>query len=257
MSDRYFTKIHRKLSDFCNLTCTLCTYLFTRHKRDYRASMTDNVSTALPRTLTPSLFLFTIIYGGMVVMAGVLGNKQVALGGGLAVEAGIFSFLILVALSSAVTELHGQATANKMVLWGFVPLVMSIGFTSLVLALPAAAEMDPARLAAFELVLGQSPRLMAAGIIAYGTSQFLNVTIFSKLRGMSGASGLGGAVASALSQIVDTVLFVTIAFSGVFPVAGLMGGQMIAKVLLSIVVIPFVITGFVALGRNLDTKKVA
>lgn len=223
--------------------------------------MTDNVSTALPRTLTPSLFMFSIIYGGMVVLAGVLGNKQVALGGALAVEAGIFSFLVLVALSSAVAEIHGQNTANKLVLWGFVPLVMSIAFTSLVLALPAASKMDPERLAAFEMVLGQSPRLMAAGIIAYGTSQFLNVTIFSKLRTIKGAGALGlavgGAIASALSQIVDTILFVTVAFYGVFPIGGLMGGQMIAKILLSIVVIPFVITGFVALGRHLDAKKVA
>ena len=58
--------------------------------------MTDTTSTALPRTLSPSLFLFTIIYGGMVVLAGVLGNKQVALGDWLAVEAGIFPFLLLV-----------------------------------------------------------------------------------------------------------------------------------------------------------------
>src|SRR3990167_5822207 len=149
--------------------------------------MTEPTSAALPRTLSPSLFLFTIIYGGMVVLAGVLGNKQVALFGGLAVEAGIFPFLILVALSSAVSELQGQSTANKLVLWGFVPLVMSIMLTSLVYSLPAAPEMDPARLASFEMILGQTPRLMAAGIVAYGTSQFLNVTIFSKLRGREGA----------------------------------------------------------------------
>ena len=65
--------------------------------------MTEPTSAALPRTLSPSLFLFSIVYGGMVVLAGVLGNKQVALGGWLAVEAGIFAFLILVALSSAVS----------------------------------------------------------------------------------------------------------------------------------------------------------
>lgn len=223
--------------------------------------MTDTTTMALPRTLTPSLFLFTIIYGGMVVLAGVLGNKQIALGSALAVEAGIFSFLILVALSSAVAELHGQGTANRLVLWGFVPLVISIAFTSMVLALPASDKMDPVRLTAFETVLGQSPRLMAAGIIAYGTSQFLNVTIFSKLRRSrgGGAVGLavGGAIASALSQIVDTMLFVTISFYGVFPIGSLMGGQMVAKIVLSIVIIPFVITAFVALGRNLDSKKVA
>lgn len=212
--------------------------------------------------LTRSLFLFTIIYGGMVVLAGVLGNKQVGLGPWLAVEAGIFPFLLLVALSSAVAELHGQGTANKLVLWGFVPLVMSILLISLVYALPAAPDMDPARLAAFDMILGQSPRLMAAGIVAYGTSQFLNVTIFSALRGRddgtprTGWLAIRGAIASALSQIVDTLLFVTIAFLGVFPIANLMAGQMLAKVVLSIVAIPFVITGLVALGRKLDVAEV-
>lgn len=217
----------------------------------------DSTSVALGGgTLTRSLFLFSIIYGGMVVLAGVLGNKQVALGP-LAVEAGIFPFLMLVAISSAVSELHGQQTANKLVLWGFVPLVLSILLTLLVLVLPAARDMDPARLGAFETILGSSPRLMAAGIVAYGTSQFLNVTIFSRLRGREGASGsswlaIRGAIASALSQIVDTLLFVTIAFYGVFPIAQLLAGQMLAKVVLSIAVIPFVITGAVALGRSID-----
>lgn len=223
--------------------------------------MTDTTSTALPRTLSPSLFLFSIVYGGMVVLAGVLGNKQVALGDWLAVEAGIFAFLMLVALSSAVSELHGPAVANRIVLWGFVPLVLSIMLTALVLALPASPEMQPERLASFDMILGQSPRLMAAGIVAYGTSQFLNVTIFSKLRGREGAGSgttwlaIRGAIASALSQIVDTLLFVTIAFYGVFPIANLMGGQMLAKVALSVLVIPFVITGLVALGRSLDAKN--
>ncbi|MBL0769694.1 queuosine precursor transporter [Sphingopyxis sp. XHP0097] len=223
--------------------------------------MTDTTSAALPRTLSPSLFLFAIVYGGMVVLAGVLGNKQVALGDWLAVEAGIFPFLMLVALSSSVSELHGQPTANRIVLWGFVPLILSILLTALVLALPASPEMQPERLASFDMILGQSPRLMAAGIVAYGTSQFLNVTIFSKLRGRTDSAGtstwlaIRGAIASALSQIVDTLLFVTIAFYGVFPIANLMGGQMLAKVALSITVIPFVITGLVALGRSLDTRN--
>lgn len=218
--------------------------------------MTENRAASLTR----SLFLYAIIYGGMVVLGGVLGNKQVALGP-LAVEAGIFPFLTLVALSSAVAELHGQSTANRLVLWGFVPLIMSILLTLLVLSLPAAPAMEPARLHAFEMILGQSPRLMAAGIVAYGTSQLLNVTIFAALRGRAATGArttwlaVRGAIASALSQIVDTLLFVTIAFAGVFPIGQLLAGQMLAKVVLSFVAIPFVITGLVALGRQLDSGK--
>ncbi len=135
---------------------------FQRPQKRLSGGMTEPTSAALPRTLSPSLFLFSIVYGGMVVLAGVLGNKQVALGSWLAVEAGIFAFLILVALSSAVSELHGQSVANRLVLWGFVPLVLSIMLTALVLALPASPEMQPERLAAFDMILGQSPRLMAA-----------------------------------------------------------------------------------------------
>ena len=61
----------------------------------------------------------------MVCIAGVLGNKQVALGP-LAVEAGIFAFLLLVVTSSSVAELHGRSIANRLVLIGFVPLIVSL-----------------------------------------------------------------------------------------------------------------------------------
>src|SRR5215213_7586373 len=84
--------------------------------------------------ISPSLFAFAIFYGGMVCIAGVLGNKQVALGP-LAVEAGIFAFLLLVITSSAIAELHGRETANRLVLIGFVPLVVSLALSLLVLAL--------------------------------------------------------------------------------------------------------------------------
>src|SRR3546814_2989857 len=67
----------------------------------------------------------------------------------LAVEAGIFAFLLLVITSSAVAELHGRAVANFLVLIGFVPLIFSILLALLVLALPSAPEMPAERLAAF------------------------------------------------------------------------------------------------------------
>lgn len=203
--------------------------------------------------LTPSLFAFAIFYGGMVCIAGVLGNKQVALGP-LAVEAGIFAFLMLVITSSAVAELHGRSVANRLVLWGFVPLLASLALTLLVLAAPAADDMDPARLGAFETIMKATPRIWLAGIVAYGVSTLLNVTIFAKLKGREGSRLLWfrSAVASVLSQIVDTLLFITIAFYGVFPIAELLLGQMLAKVVLSIVMVPPLIYLMVAIGRKLD-----
>jgi queuosine precursor transporter len=204
--------------------------------------------------ISPSLFAFAIFYGGMVCIAGVLGNKQVALGP-LAVEAGIFAFLLLVITSSAIAELHGRETANRLVLIGFVPLVASMLLTVLVLAVPAARDMDASRLSAFETVMGSTPRIWLGGILAYGISTLLNVTIFSRLKAREGSQllWLRSAVASVLSQIVDTLIFISVAFYGVFPIGELLLGQMLAKVTLSIVLVPPLIYLFVAIGRRLDS----
>lgn len=220
--------------------------------------------------ISRSLFILSLLYGGMVCIAGVLGNKLVSLGpvsalgpmvglGPLAVEAGIFAFLLLVAISSAVAEVHGAKTANRFVRIGFVPLLASMALIELVLHLPAGEGMDAGRLAAFETILGQSFRMMLAGLIAYGISQTLNVTIFSALKGKEGSKllWLRSAIASVLSQVVDTLLFITISFYGVFPIGGLMVGQMATKIVLSIVVVPVLIYFFVGLARSLDGKAAA
>jgi uncharacterized integral membrane protein (TIGR00697 family) len=214
----------------------------------------ESTAQAAPRPIPLSLFVFAIFYGGMVCIAGVLGNKQVALGP-LAVEAGIFAFLTLVATSSAVAELHGRATANKLVLFGFAPLLFSIVLTAVVLALPPSRDMPPDRLAAFGMMMGATPRIWLGGICAYGVSQFLNVTIFSRLkaRESQGLLWLRAGIASVLSQIVDTLIFITIAFYGEFPIQGLLIGQLIAKVALSILLVPAVTYGAVALGKRLDS----
>ena len=199
-----------------------------------------------------SLFVLSVFYGGMVCLAGILGNKQVSIGP-LAVEAGIFAFLLLVVVSSAVAELHGRERANSLVKFGFVPMIAAIFLSLFVLGLPASPEMQPDRQAAFELMIRATPRIWFAGICAYGISQFLNVYIFSRLSNKTGSwLALRGVIASVLSQIVDTLIFISIAFYGVFPIGQLLAGQVIAKITLSIIAVPFLIVALVKLGRRLD-----
>ena len=217
--------------------------------------MTETVQQA-PRASVAAfptgLFAFALLYGGMTCIAGVLGSKQVALGP-LAVEAGIFPFLLLVALSSAVAELYGRGTADRLVRFGFIPLVTAILLTFIVIQLPTDEGMyEPAK-EAFPIILGQSWRLMAAGIIAYGVSMSLNVAIFSRLsKGATKLVAVRAAIASVLSQIVDTLIFITVAFLGVRPIGELIVGQALAKVVLSIVLVPFLIMLLVGIGRKLD-----
>ncbi len=212
----------------------------------------NNQSPNLGSGTAPSLLLLTVFYGGMVTIAGVLGAKQVALGP-LAVEAGIFPFLLLISISSSVAELHGKPIADRLARYGFVPLVGAILLSFLVLQLPTDPGMyEPAK-AAFPIILGQSWRMMAAGIVAYGISLTLNIWIFARLRRSVGTvAPLRGFIAAACSQVVDTLIFITISFYGVRPICELMLGQMIAKLVLSAIMVPAVIWLVVRLGRRLD-----
>lgn len=227
--------------------------------------MTDTDIASPPHALPAprGLFVLLLLYGGMTVLAGFLAFKQVSLGiGGLAVEAGIFAFLLLVVIASTVAQLYGERTANRLVWWGFLPLAFSIALMWLVLTLPPSPEMlarmDGRANPAFELVHGQFWRVVASGPVAYLVSLLLNVWIFSRLRGSGETRTLGlmarGAIASALSQAIDSVIFVTLAFYGEFPITNLLIGQIIAKVVLSLVLVPVLITLGVALARRLDAR---
>jgi uncharacterized integral membrane protein (TIGR00697 family) len=174
-------------------------------------------------------------------------------------------FLMLVVISSTVAQLYGAATANSMVRWGFVPLALSIGLIFAVLSLPPAATMPAENVSAFETVLSQTWRIMAAGPVAYFVSLWLNVRIFSALRGSGGAVGSGGgwwmmargAIASALSQVVDTLIFITLAFYGEFPIGSLLMGQALAKVVLSIVLVPPLIALLIWLAGRIERRGAA
>lgn len=218
--------------------------------------MHDNAASApaIPR----SLFAVSLLYGGMCVLAGVLGVKLASLGhwpllGDLAVESGIFAFLLLVVMASAVAELFGQDTANRLVRFGFVPLIVSmILLTTVINVVPPApfwGDQD-----AFARLLGQGARMQFAGLISYGTSQTLNVFLFSRIAGGRGRLLMLRAwLASMLSQVVDTILFITISFYGQdLPLLSIMEGQIISKLVLSTIMVPPLIWVFVQLGRWLD-----
>jgi hypothetical protein len=153
-----------------------------------------------------------------------------------------------------------------LVRWGFLPLIVSALLIRIVLLLPTDPGMYPPAVGAFPIVVGQGARMMIAGLISYGLSQTLNVLIFSRLKASEGSSGglrqpwgrliwLRGMIASVVSQIVDTVIFISISFYGERAILGLMGGQLIAKITLSIILVPPLITAFVAVGKRLDERS--
>ncbi len=205
-----------------------------------------------------SLQQFAVLYGGLLVVAGVLGFKLIQLGplpgvGALAVPGGVFAFLLAIVVINATAELHGRAVAQRMVFMGFVPLVAAMALMQLVIALPPAAGWGGQAMA--EAVFGSSIRLFVAGMVAYGISQTLDVTIFTWMRGRPGGHmlWLRATVAALVAQTVDTLIFVTIGFLGIFPLTPVIGGQLVAKAIIWAAAVPLLYV-VLAAGRWLDAS---
>ena len=214
--------------------------------------------------IPPALLLYALLYGGMAVLAGVLGTKLADVGtwpviGRMTVESGIFAFLMLIVLSSALSELYGVAIARRVVRFGFVPLITSMVLIRVVIDLVPPAPVWPHQ-AEFALILGQGARMQFAGLCSYGVSQMLNVLVFTRAGGGAGRWLLLRAwIASLLSQMVDTVIFITIAFWGVIgadgrvlPLGTMMGSQIVAKLVLSTLMVPVFVWLAVQIGRRID-----
>ena len=124
------------------------------------------------------------------------------------------------------TEVYGFARARQVIWTGFfcnLLAVMAIWIGGLLPAAPfwsagAFSSPDTAQ-QAYAAILGFTPRLLMASFLAYLVGEFLNSFVLAKLKIRTAGRFLW--LRTILSTIVgegaDSLVFITIAFSGIFP----------------------------------------
>ena len=199
----------------------------------------------------PRLIVFSLFFSGMAIAA-VLASKIILIAGS-AVPAGVLAYAITFACSDIVGEVYGERTARKMVLSGFVGMIAVIGLIQLAIAWPAAPFWDKQE--SYEMVLGSSPRIIIASLFAYLCSQTLDISIFSKLRKATDGKHLWlrNNASTFCSQLIDSAIFVTIAFYDVFPVTDMIIGQWVVKMIIAAIDTPIVYLG-VSMLRPAEEK---
>jgi uncharacterized integral membrane protein (TIGR00697 family) len=144
------------------------------------------------------------------------------------------------------TELYGRRAAQVVVNVGFVMNFVFLGLAWLAIGLPIAAN-SPVPQDQFSNVLGASTGIVAGSLLAYLVSQNWDVLVFERLRAYTDGDALWlrniGSTAS--SQLIDTVIFVTVAFV-IFQgmpldvAVGLMVGQYVFKLAVALLDTPVV-----------------
>ena len=202
-----------------------------------------------PPILGAAFGVLTALFAGSLVISAVLAAKLIAIGP-LVVPAGVLAYSLTFACTDIIAEIYGRERARQVVLAGLVALVAALALIQLALVWPAVPFWSHGE--AFESVLGTTARIVIASIVAYLVSQHLDITIFSWLRERTGGRflWLRNNGSTMVSQLLDSTIFITIAFAGIFPLTELIFGQWTVKLIIAALDTPLVYAAVLYLRRR-------
>lgn len=153
------------------------------------------------------------------------------------------------------SEMYGKEDARRGVILGFVALVLSTLYLQVALLfIPDASDFAQPHL---EALFGFLPRVALASVTAYLVSQMYDVWAFHAIREKTGSRHLWlrNNGSTLVSQFLDSLVFCSIAFIGVYPMA------VFWEILISTYVIKALVavldTPFMYLARRIGAKQAA
>lgn len=125
----------------------------------------------------------------------------------------IFVLPIIFSINDVITEVYGKERARSVAQSGLIMVFLLFVFSLFATLLPPSARFEPKE-AAYDSIFLVSARIAVASLIAFGFSQFIDILIFAKLREKlkNRKLWLRNNLSNFLSQLVDTVVFMVLAF---------------------------------------------
>lgn len=200
-----------------------------------------------------SLMILSALFVSSLTIAAVLASKIVNIFG-LFVPAGILAYSVTFLVSDTIGEIWGRKTANNVVIAGFVALASVFLLIRLSISLPSAPFWQNQE--AYSTILSASSRIIIASLTAYLVSQYHDVWLYHFIKERTGKKHLWlrNNASTAMSQLLDSVIFIVIAFYGTMPVIPLILGQWVIKLIIAILDTPFVY-GLVRLLEERSTER--
>lgn len=168
------------------------------------------------------LFLsLSVLFVTCLLVSNVIAGRLVSVAG-VVLPSAVILFPITYILGDVFTEVYGFRKTRLIIWGGFAAnLLMSLIFLAAV-ALPAPSFFKDRE--AYEKVLGMTPRIVLASLMAYLAGEFANSIVLSLLKKTTKGKFLwlrtiGSTMAG---QALDTALFIAIGFFGSVPLAVLL-----------------------------------
>lgn len=200
-----------------------------------------------------SKITLTVLFGIGIVTANITAAKiawiPLPILGDVAVPAGFIAFGFAFLMSDLLVEHYGKAYAKEVVKGTVIGLVVAYGLVWLAIWLPTAPFYNGEQ---YANVLGGSAAVVIASVLTIAVSQPFDVWLFARIKEATHGrhKWLRNCLSTGTSQIVDTVMFISLAFwiipsaQGTEATTGMalmmiIIGQYLAKLVVVVVDTPF------------------
>lgn len=165
------------------------------------------------------LIAIACLYAAGLVIANAIASKVIMLGDAV-FTVGAVAYPITFILQDVINEKWGKEVARTVVLSAFGCAVLLVVYTTIALAAPG---IDKVKSAAFVEVFAPTPRIVVASMFAFLLGGLVDVQTFFAIRKLTGKPHLWlrKVLSTAISQGVDSAVFVAVAFAGVLELDGL------------------------------------
>ena len=219
--------------------------------------MGTEAAAATPRRVYRYYDLVMAAFVTVLLCSSLIGVGKVCQIGGYSVGAGVFFFPVSYIFGDILTEVYGYARTRRVIWAGFAALIFASVMSWAVIALPPAPDWP--HQAAYALVYGSTPRIVAASLEAFWAGDFVNSFVLAKLKLRTEGRFLWMRTigSTVVGQGVDSLIFYPLAFWGDWSpqlVTAVMVSNFFVKVGVETVMTPltYLVVGFLKRAERED-----
>lgn len=163
------------------------------------------------------LFLIiTSFFIACLLITNIVAGRLIQLGG-MTITADLFLFPVTYIFGDVLTEVYGFQKTRITIWLGFAANFLMAAVFMFIITLPYPGFWEHNQ--AYNTVLGFTPRLVLASLIAYFSGEFSNSVILSRMKVLTRGRWLWTRTigSTIIGEGIDTLIFMSIAFGGLYP----------------------------------------
>jgi uncharacterized integral membrane protein (TIGR00697 family) len=197
---------------------------------------------------TRNYTLITALFVAVLIISEVAATKIAAIGP-FTLPGATFLFPLSYIFGDVLTEVYGYRASRRVVWTGFFCTALAALVFAIVGILPPAPAWPGQD--AYMAILGQTPRIVAASLLAYLFGEFANSFVLAKMKVYTGGKWLWMRTigSTVVGEFLDSAIFILVAFWGILPsplLLALITSNYIVKVGIEVVFTPvtYAIVGY-------------